>query len=465
MLDKDVSESEKRGTRESVEKDVTTLLESRLPFVKDVLLRPPEGQGFSCLSYNILVPNAEVAKGVNAEGAWWVYKMYREPKHSAWLARKELLKQQLVNAEPSNRFDVICLQEVAPMSFEEDFDFLVEAGYSALLHQSENQWMRPATFWRSDTWERIDDLHLPRTLVTVLRARRCGSVVFTVNVHLVAGVERMHNRFRHIVNALDAVAAKAQELGFEASTAPVVFCGDFNAEGHTAVRELLIAGQVLPDFRDPLDPDKKFTDRGRVNALGTFSDAAEIAFDGKVPATMLASNGYAKMLRDAKGTKGPPTERFMEAIEEVFTLCCSEQRNFMVQEDIDRWLLNVNGALGRGNSYMAMLEKIKGRQDPILEKDDFINIYIELLRKGFLHEVQHDLVSLGGHSLEVPSEGPNQLRFDYMYFTSSSLRLVGVQKALTDDQQRKIWSEPWEVLPNAWHPSDHLPVAACFEFK
>ena len=31
-------------------------------------------------------------------------------------------------------------------------------------------------------------------------------------------------------------------------------------------------------------------------------------------------------------------------------------------------------------------------------------------------------------------------------------------------QSQRIFGPPYETLPNAWHPSDHLPVIASFSF-
>ncbi|KAI2514089.1 hypothetical protein MHU86_473 [Fragilaria crotonensis] len=77
----------------------------------------------SVLSYNVLLPNSV--------DAWWTYKMYSPPlseenRHvAAWSHRRDLLKNRigLVNA------DVVCLQEVSPESFEDDFAFMAELGY------------------------------------------------------------------------------------------------------------------------------------------------------------------------------------------------------------------------------------------------------------------------------------------------------------------------------------------------
>ena len=65
----------------------------------------------SVLSYNVLLPNSQ--------DGWWNYKMYLPPlappdEHIAtWEYRKSLLRERigLIDA------DVVCLQEVSPLSF------------------------------------------------------------------------------------------------------------------------------------------------------------------------------------------------------------------------------------------------------------------------------------------------------------------------------------------------------------
>lgn len=98
-----------------------------------------------------------------------------------------------------------------------------------------------------------------------------------------------------------------------------------------------------------------------------------------------------------------------------------------------------------------------------LTRDEFLSIYEGELAEGKFWLVDYDLRALGGTGLAVPSEGPCELCFDHLYFTPA-LRLIGVQAPLTEERMRAVWGPPWDVLPNEWHPSDHLPVAAAFAF-
>jgi mRNA deadenylase 3'-5' endonuclease subunit Ccr4 len=53
---------------------------------------------------------------------------------------------------------------------------------------------------------------------------------------------------------------------------------------------------------------------------------------------------------------------------------------------------------------------------------------------------------------------------DYVYFDSQRLTCKGVQEALTATELYRIYDDG-DALPNEWHPSDHLPVAAVFSLE
>ena len=83
---------------------------------------------------------------------------------STWEYRKSLLRERinLVDA------DVVCLQEVSPLSFDEDFAFMSELGYEGI--QFKKGRFRPATFWMSSRVElATEPIHKDRTLLTSFR--------------------------------------------------------------------------------------------------------------------------------------------------------------------------------------------------------------------------------------------------------------------------------------------------------
>jgi len=114
----------------------------------------------SVISYNVLLPNS-------VDG-WWSYKMYPPGREewSNWEYRRNLLKERIGTANA----DVVCLQEVAPVSFEEDFAFMSEElGYDGVELFKRGRF-RPATFWRTSRHVlAAPPVHKDRTLLTAFR--------------------------------------------------------------------------------------------------------------------------------------------------------------------------------------------------------------------------------------------------------------------------------------------------------
>lgn len=126
----------------------------------------PAIEQLSILSYNVLLPNSM--------DGWWTYKMYNPPLpedaqyQSSWEYRRDLLKErfQLVDA------DVVCLQEVAPNSFEEDFAFMQDLGYDGVEMFKKGRF-RPATFWKTSICElAVPAVHKDRCLITAFRMKK-----------------------------------------------------------------------------------------------------------------------------------------------------------------------------------------------------------------------------------------------------------------------------------------------------
>ena len=74
-----------------------------------------------------------------------------------------------------------------------------------------------------------------------------------------------------------------------------------------------------------------------------------------------------------------------------------------------------------------------------------------------------------GSGLVAPSDAPFEARFDYAYYATARLALAGVRDPLDAAQWRALRGGAGAGgaavgLPNAWHPSDHLPVAAAFRY-
>ena len=203
----------------------------------------------SVLSYNVLLPNSQ--------DGWWTYKMYSPPlvllptnddddddddrrSIASWEYRRNLLRDRIATVDA----DVVCLQEVAPASFSDDFAFMADLGYGGQELFKRGRF-RPATFWKTDRCELVaPSVHKDRTLLTVFRRRPCAENQqqqvqqqqirqqrnwYVLNCHLQAG-QQAPRRVRQIHEGCRAVltlARKLKEPNPEQNLALIV-CGDFN---------------------------------------------------------------------------------------------------------------------------------------------------------------------------------------------------------------------------------------------
>ena len=163
------------------------------------------------------------------------------------------------------------------------------------------------------------------------------------------------------------------------------------------------------------------------------------------------------------------------------------------------WLELVNRELGRGGTYrsvMAAFEQSSSGRDE-LTRHAWYSIFARELSEGKWWQVAYDL-DVSGVALEdfdldagdvatyvataqqqpgnegaagAVQDAPRSVRaprrhyeawLDYVYYSSEGLRLVAYQESLTEQQAQLIYKDG-DALPNAWHPSDHLPVGCVFE--
>jgi len=242
--------------------------------------------------------------------------------------------------------------------------------------------------------------------------------------------------------------------------------------GITGVDELLRAGAVSPDFRESGDPTergqqgKQITGKVRKQTVGIFKHAARVAFGDATPATLLLSQIDSKMCSE----DGSLTPGVIAAIDDAF-YTLSAGNAVMDRDAVARYLTSIcrnlsepfDWAMHEPGELLAVKERFDASGQEHLTCDEFRSIYKGALAEGKFWAVEYDLRTLRGSGMAVPSEGPCELSFDHIYFTSA-LRLIGVQEPLTEERKQSIWGSPFDVLPNEWHPSDHLPVAAAFAF-
>lgn len=262
--------------------------------------------GFSFLSWNVLLPNSK--------DNWWCEKMYQQHvpmNERRWLHRQNLLKEYLLKADA----DIVCIQEASGESFEEDFSFMHTYGYESVLHKKFR--FRCATFFKNDKFGLELTSHRDRSLILSLNVKKSetitedlsktigNQVIYVANCHLSGGaapdrrlrqVFEVTEQFRKwkqvpLDNLRSATMAKkkdhnkikkAEIEANRATNAAMIVAGDFNSDGDTAVRRLLVDGSVAPDFREGFYPNSVLTNVRRHQRLGSFADAAEVAYRANV---------------------------------------------------------------------------------------------------------------------------------------------------------------------------------------
>ncbi|MEL6178744.1 MAG: endonuclease/exonuclease/phosphatase family protein, partial [Myxococcota bacterium] len=291
-------------------------------------LQPAE-QHFSVLSYNVLLPNS-------GGGGWWVSKYYDDttaPQHRTWAHRQALLRQTLLDAMA----DIVCLQEVVAETWDDDFGFMLEAGYASALHRKFR--LRPATFWRSERWDEVVVRHKDKTLVTLLRERSTERLLAVINVHLTAAPQPKR-RFQQLFEALDQVRKECFKLKHDPTTVAVVVCGDFNCNPEdTATDHLLCQGPIDPDFREPRWPEQQISSKVRGQPFGPFMDLVRTANGGTPMPTLIAVR-----LAEVFSTEG-----LASAIRAMFAQFAGEAE-VMDREAVEAWVNRINGEL-RGSEY------------------------------------------------------------------------------------------------------------------
>ena len=420
----------------------------------------------SILSYNVLLPNSV--------DAWWTYKMYSPPltpeRHNiaTWEYRKELLKARigLIDA------DVVCLQEVSPASFQDDFSFMKELGYDGVELFKKGRF-RPATFWKSSRCTLASNavVHKDRTLLTAFSLARFEQETnhwHVLNCHLQAA-KQGSRRLRQInegVRAALTLARKLKEPNPESSLRLIV-CGDFNGGPECGAVRYLEDGVVDSDF---LEDGESVTSNKKALPLSSPLTDAMCAVERDPPPSMVVPELISLMVKE--GTIDDPkfSNELMERFTRIFERSASYTdettlEKFMNVQDVEKWLIKINEKVRRGSEYRAAAKQMGWEQpkpdmshdeirasielppNGLLSLDGFLEVYLEELRGGKFWGIEHDLAVLGE---PLPDAGKFTARYDRIY-CSAALRPTAVLDTLCE-----------VPCPNDVEPSDHLPVAAAF---
>lgn len=402
---------------------------------------------FSLLSYNLLLPNS-------VDG-WWVFKYYdpRVPMaQRQWPHRQQLLKAQMMRVEP----DVVAFQELSADSFEQDMGFMAALGYDHVLHRKFR--MRNATFFKRDRFELVTERHKDRTLLTTLRDLR-GRHVHVLNCHL-AGGPYPERRFRQAFEGLDQIRKEAKKLGHRPEEAAVLVCGDFNSfPGVTALERLLGETFVEPDHRDPGFPERAITSKRRGHPFGPLKDVYLETWEGRGPrpATLIVSALTEHFLDRINRVPSEPAVALLRTMFDAFAV-----EGELDMAAIERWLNTINGQSHRGSERRKAFAILEAQGRTSLRFEDFQEVYVSELSEGKVWSFLHDVRVCTGQAPALP-ERPHGVCIDRIYY-SGALIPKTVRDPLTQAQRRLIY-EDWDLPPNAWHPSDHLPVAASFAWS
>merc|ERR1712176_1679065 len=187
------------------------------------------------------------------------------------------------------------------------------------------------------------------------------------------------------------------------------------------------------------------TGKVKRQTIGRFMHAERAVFGDSMPAAPL-QNIISKMLQD----DGSMTPGLIHAANVAFSRL-SPGNETMDMAALENYFSLVNQTAEGVAHYRSRIEEFHGGG---FSREDFLARY-HRWAKDYPWLLEYELRTINGEGMERPSDGPCELRFDHMYF-SPALRLIGVQEPLSEERRRSVWGEPWDVVPNEWHPSDHL---------
>jgi hypothetical protein len=312
-----------------------------------------------------------------------------------------------------------------------------------------------------------------------------------LNCHLQAGPQG-GRRVRQINEGVKASFNLAKKLKEPDPSNPLlVICGDFNGGSECGAVHFLEAGKVDETFIEDGEPVSSKEKKSPI--ANPFVDVAASVPGRDAPPTLVVSELISQMVKGAndddddggvsKAYERPELsqgvlDRLQRCYQKYATTNGSEEELVMNIVDVERWLVDINRLVGRGDEFrnaareMGWTEppeeeetengggggngngekKKKARielpKDGILTLQGFQNVYQKELRGGKFWGIAHDLFVMGE---ALPQIGLFEARYDRMYCTTA-LHPTAVLDTVA--------AKP---CPNEEEPSDHLPVAATFQ--
>jgi len=397
----------------------------------------------------------------------------RPRQWSTWDYRKDLLRKRIALVDA----DVVCFQEVAPVSFDDDFAFMKELGYQGEMFRKGR--FRPATFFKPSRLERVSpEVHKDRALLSSFRratANQDGQTPksekntdetssptwYVLNCHLQAGKEG-RRRVRQINEGVRAAMtlARKHKLRNPERHIPLIVCGDFNGGPECGAVRYLEDGGVDETFRE--DGEPVVSSRKDLPLEHPMVDVMAFVTDRDPPATLVVNELISIMVKGQAYENPTLSEEMVTRLSRIYDKLASEESGdtkVMGIGDVEAWLVAINGELGRGSEFRNAAKKMGWKdggneKERItlpsggrLSKQSFIEVYEDELKGGKFWGIAHDMAVLGE---PLEDAGVFQARFDRIY-CSSILKPTAVMDFTS--------SVP---CPNGDEPSDHLPVAASF---
>lgn len=438
------------------------------------LPKPPSGgaAALSVMTYNVLLPNSQ--------DGWWNYKMYNPPllneeecRISSWEYRQNLLKEKIQRIDAV----VVCLQEVSPDTFEEDFAFMADLGYDGREIYKKGRF-RPATFWKTAECSLASPpVHKDRSLITAFIPQNEAHIPpalkhhwFVVNVHLQAGKQgpRRVRQMNEAIKGSFTLARKLKEPEPEKSIRLIV-CGDMNGGSECGAVRFLEDGYIDETFREDNEPVSSGRKNLPLSEPMMDATSSVVRVDGhNSPPTMVVAELMSSLMPSATydSDKAVLSEHMIERLNRIYSQLATRSDGQMSTHDVENWLIKINHKLQRGDEYRNAAAEM-GWVDPnpddafeirkkrvelpaegILTLEGFVRVYQKELEGGKFWGIAHDMGVLGD---PLPDAGLFRARYDRMY-CSRALRPTAVIDTIAD-----------RPCPNDAEPSDHLPVAVAFE--
>jgi endonuclease/exonuclease/phosphatase family metal-dependent hydrolase len=438
---------------------------------------------------------------------------------ATWDYRKSLLRERigLIDA------DVVCLQEVSPLSFETDFAFMNDdLGYDGVELFKKGRFC-PATFWKKDRVTlAVPPQHKDRTLLTSFRLLDGGNTQdnnneywHVLNCHLQAGkqggrrlrqiVEGITTAYKTAKNILKGTFAFAYHLWLlikyanescsqicsvnseeDPENIKLICCGDFNGGYECGAVHYLEKGFVRSDF---LEDGEQVTSKEKVLVIPPLIDAVSadsIDRGGNSPPATLVVPEIISLMIDQKNAETAYTDPqfskdVLNRLHRIYNRFATTQAPGSSDEEpetmkmgkanVERWLTIINRRVGRGTEFRNAA-KLMGWDDPSTEcEGDLLTTKKDERPPIFIPD---NGILTFDNFVSVYLEELRQGKFWGIAWDLATLgeplAVKDVFRARYDRMYCSQSLEPAAVLdtvsdlacPNEFEPSDHLPVCASF---